>query len=361
MENTKEIIRSEQELAAEINIIKRRTAQMCLAAAIEIGRLLCEAKEQVAYGEWGEWLENNVAYSQSQANNLMRLYQNYGEQEQLDFFEENRMDIFGSLSPSQAVALLGLPADQRREFVETHDMEQTSVRNIEQEIRARKQAEEKLAEAEEKAENATRLAEEERERAEQAVSRLEEERERADEAVSRLEEERENLRRELEQLKATSEPVEVKATVEPDPAAMRAAEKELKDKLQKQFDKKLEKEKAALQKQVDEAKKSAADAAQEKAAAEQRIRQEMETAYGEQLAQLRREKESVEAKLANAGNVAVQKFSLHFENLQREFDALMELLQAIRQDDAATAEKLAKAMANITEGMRAEFEGSGEE
>lgn len=354
MENTREIVRSKQELAAEINVIKRRTAQMCLAAAIEIGRLLCEAKEQVAYGEWGNWLENNVAYSQSQANNLMRLYQNYGEQEQLDFFEENRMDLFGSLSPSQAVALLGLPADQRREFVETHDMEQTSVRDIEQEIRARK-------EAEEKAENATRLAEEERERADEAVSQLEEERERADDAVSRLEEERENLRRELEQLKAASEPVEVKATVEPDPAAMRAAEKELKDKLQKQFDKKLEKEKAALQKQVDEAKKSAADAAQEKAAAEQRIRQEMETAYGEQLAQLRREKESVEAKLANAGNVAVQKFSLHFENLQREFDALMELLQAIRQDDAATAEKLAAAMANITEGMRSEFERSGEE
>lgn len=340
MEITKEIVRSEQELAAEINVIKRRTAQMCLAAAMEIGRLLCEAKAQVAYGEWGDWLENNVAYSQSQANNLMRLYQNYGEQEQLDFFEENRMDIFGSLSPSQAVALLGLPVDQRREFVETHDMEQTSVRDIEQEIRARK-------EAEEKAENATRLAEEERER--------------ADEAVSRLEEERDNFRRELEQLKAATEPVEVQATVEPDPAAMRAAEKELKDKLQKQFDKKLEKEKTALQKQVDEAKKSAADAAQEKAAAEQRIRQEMETAYGEQLAQLRREKESVEAKLANAGNVAVQKFSLHFENLQREFDALMELLQAIRQDDAATAEKLATAMANITEGMRAEFERSGEE
>ena len=347
MENTREIVRSEQELAAEINIIKRRAAQMCLAAALEIGRLLCEAKAQVAYGEWGDWLQDNVSYSQSQANNLMRLYQNYGEQEQLGFFEENRMDLFGCLSPSQAVALLGLPPEQRREFVETHDMETTSVRDIEQEIRARKEVEKKWADAEEKAENATRLAEEERER--------------ADEAVSQLEEERENFRRELEQLKAAAEPVEVTATVEPDPTVIREAEKELKEKLQRQYEKKLEKERAALQKQVDEAKKSADEAAQEKTAAEQRIRQEMESAYGEQLAQLRREKESVEAKLANAGNVAVQKFSLHFENLQREFDALMELLQAIRQDDAATAEKLAKAMASITEGMRSEFERSGEE
>lgn len=340
MENTTEMVRSEQELAAEINVIKRRTAQMCLAAAMEIGRLLCEAKAQVAYGEWGNWLEINVAYSQSQANNLMRLFQNYGEQEQLGFFEENRMDIFGSLSPSQAVALLGLPPEHRREFVETHDMEQTSVRDIEREIRARK-------EAEEKAENATRLAEEERERAEQAVSRLEEE--------------RENFRRELEQLQATAEPVELQATVEPDQEAIRSAEKELKEKLQKQFDKKLEKEKAALQKQVDEAKKTAEEATKEKIAAEQRIRQEMDAAYGEQLAQLRREKESVEAKLSNAGNVAVQKFSIHFENLQREFDALIELLLAIRQDDEITATKLTKAMDNITAAMRSEFDaGEGE-
>ena len=126
------------EIALEINVIKRRLAQETMLAAVEIGRLLVKAKEKVPHGMWGDWLEENVAYSQSTANNLMRLYREYGDQEQIDFFAENRMEIFGNLSQSQAVALLGMPYEKRKEFVETHDMSETSVRDIEAEVAAMK-------------------------------------------------------------------------------------------------------------------------------------------------------------------------------------------------------------------------------
>ena len=136
-EDEKEVMLYEaDEIALEINVIKWRRALETFLAAVEIGKLLVKAKEKVPHGMWGDWLSENVAYSQSTANNLMRLFKEYGEQEQLDCFEENRMAIFGNLSQSQAVALLGFSYEKRKEYVETHDMEKTSVRDIEADVAA---------------------------------------------------------------------------------------------------------------------------------------------------------------------------------------------------------------------------------
>ena len=165
------VARSGAEIAAEINIIKKQTARVCLSATVEIGRLLVEAKAAVPFGEWGTWLERNVAYSQSTANNIMRLYQEYGEQEQIGFFEENRMEIFGDLTPSQAVALLGLEPAERRRYVETHDMDTVSVRDIQKEIKARQEAEALAAAAREELQNAKRVAEDLKEQLSKAQPR----------------------------------------------------------------------------------------------------------------------------------------------------------------------------------------------
>lgn len=127
-------IREPQTIAAEINAIRKRAARQMLEDSVEVGRLLTEAKRSVGHGDWGGWLEVNFAYSTSEANNLMRLYEAYGTADQIGIFEENRMAIFGNLSKSQAIALLGLPEAQRREFVETHDVESLSVRDMEAEI-----------------------------------------------------------------------------------------------------------------------------------------------------------------------------------------------------------------------------------
>ena len=164
------VARSGAEIAAEINIIKKQTARVCLSATVEIGRLLVEAKAAVPFGEWGTWLERNVAYSQSTANNIMRLYQEYGEQEQIGFFEENRMEIFGDLTPSQAVALLGLEPAERRQYVEAHDMDTVSVRDIQREVKARQEAEALAAAAREELQNTKRMAEDLKEQLSEAQS-----------------------------------------------------------------------------------------------------------------------------------------------------------------------------------------------
>ena len=73
VERTPEIV------AAEIRQIADQTRKMVLNSSIEIGKRLCEAKEMVPHGEWGSWLEKEVNFKQSTANNLMRIYTEYGD------------------------------------------------------------------------------------------------------------------------------------------------------------------------------------------------------------------------------------------------------------------------------------------
>lgn len=133
------ILRTPDVIAAEINTIKRTTAKYVLEQSIEIGRLLCEAKETVPHGEWGHWLEENCAYSTSNANNLMRIYTEYGEDyEQLSFFAENKLELYGDLNRSQAIALLALPPAERAEFVKENNVSAMSVSELEEKIKEAK-------------------------------------------------------------------------------------------------------------------------------------------------------------------------------------------------------------------------------
>lgn len=141
-------VRTADVIAAEINAIKRGTAQYLLMQSLEIGRLLVEAKGTVAHGEWGKWLQENCAYSTSNANNLMRLYTEYGESEQVSFFEENKLELFGNLNRSQAIALLAVPRSERADFVREHDVQSMSVSELEEAIKKAKAEGRAEAEAE---------------------------------------------------------------------------------------------------------------------------------------------------------------------------------------------------------------------
>lgn len=141
-----EITRSADVIAAEINAIKSQTSGILEAAltyakrsCFEIGKRLEEAKAAVPFGEWGEWLENNVSYSVSTANDLMRIYREFGN-EQIDMLTgKSDAEVFEGLSQSQLVALFGLPKAMRAEFVEEHREElesgELSSRKLKEEIK----------------------------------------------------------------------------------------------------------------------------------------------------------------------------------------------------------------------------------
>ena len=127
-------------IANEINSLKDQTKQMILCNSIEIGRRLAEAKLLVDHGQWGDWLKNYVDCSKSTANNLMRIFDEYGSN-QIPLFGDNaKSQALGNLSYTQAVALLGVPEEDREEFVKEHDIENLSTRELQQAIKDRDQA-----------------------------------------------------------------------------------------------------------------------------------------------------------------------------------------------------------------------------
>ena len=107
-------------LAGEINFIKEQAReaiqQMAFRSAVEIGRRLVEAKEQVAHGEWGAWLEENVQYSQDTATRFMNIYKGFA-------VNGNSAPV-RNLTFTQAVALLGIKdASEREAFMaEKHEV-----------------------------------------------------------------------------------------------------------------------------------------------------------------------------------------------------------------------------------------------
>ena len=139
-EGTVQEVRTAESIAIEINTIKKQTQKVMLSASIEIGRRLVEAKSLVNHGDWGNWLEKNVAYSERTAQNLIKLYDQYSDKG-MDALFDSDMDVFAELSYTQAVALLALPTvDERKEFVENHDMENMSTRELQEAIKAQKSA-----------------------------------------------------------------------------------------------------------------------------------------------------------------------------------------------------------------------------
>ena len=115
--------RTPSAIADEINIIKSQAGMAVVfvrRSVFEIGKRLEEAKSLLPHGEWGKWLKENVDYSESTANNLMRIYREFGG-EQIDMLTgTSDAEIFGTLSQSQMVELFSLPKPARREFVEEH-------------------------------------------------------------------------------------------------------------------------------------------------------------------------------------------------------------------------------------------------
>ena len=141
--------RSASTIAAEIRSLDAQGKFICLTYIFEIGRRLVEAKDLVNHGEWGQYLETEVSYSQDTANKYMRIYREYNVAGAMP-----NSDTFRNLEFSKAYKLLALPADQRETFAQENDIANKSTREIDRLIKerdaalaAQKKAEEETASA----------------------------------------------------------------------------------------------------------------------------------------------------------------------------------------------------------------------
>ncbi len=325
-------------IAGEINYIKRQAQQTLLAASVEIGRKLNEAKALVPHGMWEDWLSENVDYSQSTANNLMRIATEYGDEQVSLFSGKSNSETFASLTYSQAVALFALPMDQRQEFVENHDMEELSTRELKEEIAALKAETEKRDEI-------IREMEVEGNELREKIGRLEEENEEAERDYNGVADELE------EKQKALQDALKGKRDAE----TMLDTAKKLADANAKEKDKAVkakaaaEKKEADLKKQLDQAtaeiRRLEAEAKEkpdpEKITMEAAVSEEALEAQREKIAAEEREKlqeelrAEYEKKLSAAANPDNQRCVLRFESFCAEYQRLTKAMQGLPEENRA--------------------------
>lgn len=309
--------RTLEQVTEEIRYLDTQAKRLVLGHAIEIGRRLEEAKALVPYGEWGDYIRDQLNYSQSTANNFMRIFAEYGAAQQSLFGPVAESQTLGNLSYTKALKLLAVPREEREEFAEAVGAEHLSTRELEAAIRERDEARKALEEARQESESAGLAiadAEEQRDRAVEALQNLKKK------AKDQQEEDAETIRFLEEQIeKLESRPVDV-AVQEPDPEEVRRKAEAMAAELVKEA-----RDEAEIERRAAASAQSAQAEAEKKAAEELKKAKEKAKAEREKLeAKLK----DAEAKLAAAGEAD----RAETEKLRAEAEALRKQLAMSSQE-----------------------------
>ena len=345
--------RTAQTVALEIRTLQRQAQGIVLAYAIEIGRRLEEAKAMLPHGAWGDWLKRELDYSPSTAQNFMRVFREYGD-DQMSLFGGPKSQTFGNITYSKALKLLAIDDEEERErFVSENDVENMSVRELEAAIRERDAARQDAANARMEAQVARNEAESARKDAQEAIAgagkamkdlavreqSYADDVRAAEQAKREAESERDKLRQELEERLTV---VDKEAVAK----ARREAISEMHDNVRKA---KEEREKAEAE------RKAAADALEA-------MRKELDALKAKAAepkpapADDRRVRE-LEKKLA-AANPELSEFKVRYASWQEEFFRIAEILRSIK--DPSQAEKLCSAMRAALDQMNQEIKSAAE-
>lgn len=238
-------------IASEILQIEENVGRVALDGAIRIGKRLQEAKEQVEHGKWESWCKDNLNYSKSKTEKLMKIASEYGDNSS----EYSKAYICTDLSISKALALLQVPEDEVKEFAESTPVEDITVEELKEEIKTWQG------------------------RAERAREELEDSTRREGDltvCVSDLTKERESLKEELAKLRETGGDPEQTKELEDKIAKLEKQNQTLKDKAKAEKQKKDAEIEKAVAAERDKIKAEAEAAAAEKTQAAEGRAQELE-------------------------------------------------------------------------------------
>lgn len=307
--------RSIESITAEILQLKQDAGN----AILGIGQRLIEAKAMLPHGEWLPWLNEQVEFSDRQAQRFMRLAQ-----------EWRNPTALSDLGATKALTLLALPPEEREQFMaENHivDGEEKSVidmssRELEKAVKERDEA---LRTAEE-AKAAAEAAEHSRAKMEADMAALKELHQAARDSEAMSREELEKLKAELKAFQ--EKPVDV-AVMEVDQDALDAARREAVAEMQAKVDKATEARKKAEEKR----KKAEEDL--------EALRQQLEAS------------QQAERRAVIAGDKDLATFELLFSQGNETVNKLHGLLLKVRgRGDQELAEKLQKALLALADLTR---------
>ena len=321
--NEMEIKRTPEVIGAEIRSLTTQARSITLWYGIEIGRRLTEAKEMVNHGEWLPFLEQQTEFSQPTASRFMRLYKEYGADQNSLFGAESKYATLNNLSISNALRLLALPEEERESFAAENDLENKSAREVEALIKEKTALEQQLKETKEGQALALAEAMAERDSSQAELHTTAEQLKTARERIRQLEERPTEVavERDEEAIQTAAASARLEAKLEAEKAAdaaIAALNREHAEQLQKEMDKAKEAmaERDKLKEQL-----AAASAAEEKAKLEEEIK-------------------ALQARISMAAP-EVAAFQAAFQRVQQEFN---QMLEAMGKAPAESREKLRRAV-----------------
>ena len=343
-----EMTRPIEVITQEIQFYK---GQACMSM-VEIGKRLLEAKQCLPHGAWGEWLKNEVDFSERTAQNFMRIAKEYTNPQLI-------ADIGNSAS--KAIMLLSMPEEEREEFVgEAHEingeektvaeMTNKELQEVLKELEAERKEKEQLKkqldlfedEAQRKQDEAVDAA---YSHGEEQIKRLSELKEQAEAAAREAEKKVAELQGEVSELQMQKEQTTLLDATELEKIRMEA-EAEAKKKAEAALQKKLDKAK----KEAEKAKKEAKEAQAAIEAHEEAQKEAEETALALK-ERLKLVQEEADKKVRLAGNQEMAVFKVHFENVQMEFNEMMTCIDNLQEKEPEKAGKMRTAMKSLCQNI----------
>lgn len=293
-------------IASEILFIESQVARTALEGAIQIGFKLKEAKEQVEHGQWENWCRENLNYSKSKTEKLMRIATEYGDENSIYAKTYTCTD----LSVSKALSLLQVPEEEVKNFSENNDVESMTVKELNDKIKA---------------------LESEKEMRAVEVNVLTEEYEKR---LTAADEELEHIKNELTELQDSTADPDALADLEGKLEKAKEKEKKLKEEMKQEKESRDLQIQQAVEEKADQMRKEAEQAAAERLSEAESLNTEL----AEKL-------DHLEKKLESRTDESLLLFKLKSDQLQEVF---RECLQAA---DEAGNPKLKQALKGLMQKL----------
>jgi len=329
--------KSTEQLTAEVNVRYRQAEQLAGMSAMmlaDAGRRLIEIKARIPHGQFETWCADNLEFSKSKAEKMMKLAERVADENSLF----SKTETFTDIGISRVWALLAAPEEVAAEVIETNDVESMTVRELKAELARVK--EEKEA-AERKAEMIDHNNDDIRKELASMQRKLSEtvsEKEFA-EMQAAAQAQKEDLTKELSEAKAEAADIQAK---------LDKAKEDLKKQKAKQKD--LE---AARDEEVKKAIEGKTAEIEEQAAARAReSSQELLDRTQRQVGDLQEYITKLEAEKAKLSNTSLMEFKVYVDQLQDIYFKICDIITEENLKDEATGAKMQAAMQKIVEGWR---------
>lgn len=124
-----------EELAQEANTLWQQMeiiGNIGIMMAIQAGQRLQVIKSRLQHGEWEKWCENNLAFSKSKAEKMLKLAKKASDENSVF----SKTETFTDLGISRVWALLSAPEEVAEKIVEDPENKDLTVRELKDKIQA---------------------------------------------------------------------------------------------------------------------------------------------------------------------------------------------------------------------------------